>query len=269
MSSDLEKQFEKIGAKVRILAMPHSRRLHMEQDPPVRLDVANHEREEVFEISIHPHVKDNLDISVLEVKPNQRHLVLLARVLDKNGSTSNKYHFLCGHDERHLFVAGVRAVSTVADAQEYLKPREISFQEIGLSTRKRNKRKNKVFRRQGEWFFVPRDIEPDPKLILNSEPLTRDALSKPHIAQFAYRVGGVSVMVCRKYPNGLTIAQYEKVIASNPRLKAENWRVMARDPSVYVKGWIRHPDHATIHLDSWHRVYMNTEYRTRAVQFLD
>jgi hypothetical protein len=41
---------------------------------------------------------------------------------------------------------------------------------------------------------------------------------------------------------------------------------------VYAKGSVRHPDHATIHLATWHRVLMNTEQAARAmrhVAFLD
>jgi hypothetical protein len=47
---------------------------------------------------------------------------------------------------------------------------------------------------------------------------------------------------------------------------------MRRNPGVYVKGRIRHPDHATITLHVWHRVVMNTEGQSKAmrnVAFLD
>ena len=47
---------------------------------------------------------------------------------------------------------------------------------------------------------------------------------------------------------------------------------LVRDPEVFAKGAIRHPDHATIRLAGWHRVLMNTEHRSRAklhVTFID
>ena len=47
---------------------------------------------------------------------------------------------------------------------------------------------------------------------------------------------------------------------------------MQRNPLVYVRGRVRHPDHATINLRGWHRVVMNTESQARAmrnVAFLD
>jgi hypothetical protein len=49
-------------------------------------------------------------------------------------------------------------------------------------------------------------------------------------------------------------------------------REMVRDPELYAKGSVRHPDHNTIVLPSWHRVLTNTEQRARAmrhVAFLD
>ena len=47
---------------------------------------------------------------------------------------------------------------------------------------------------------------------------------------------------------------------------------MTRDPELYARGAVRHPDHATIVLRGWHRVVMNTEQSARAMQhvaFLD
>jgi len=47
---------------------------------------------------------------------------------------------------------------------------------------------------------------------------------------------------------------------------------MQRNAGVYVRGRIRHPDHATIRLHGWHRVLMNTESQAKAmrsVAFLD
>ena len=47
---------------------------------------------------------------------------------------------------------------------------------------------------------------------------------------------------------------------------------MRRNPQVYVKGRVSHPDHKTIVLPGWHQVHMNTEHRSAAMQnmaFLD
>ena len=51
-----------------------------------------------------------------------------------------------------------------------------------------------------------------------------------------------------------------------------NWRVIRRNPKVYVRGRVRHPDHKTVMLDGWHEVLSNTEnlsHAMRNVAFLD
>jgi hypothetical protein len=45
-------------------------------------------------------------------------------------------------------------------------------------------------------------------------------------------------------------------------------RMRTRDAIVYARGTVRHPDHATIKLDGWHRVVMNTEQKARAMQWV-
>lgn len=278
MNAHLEKHFEKIGAKLKIVevAAPSVRNIRFgrlieagREVKPVEIDIVNEAGSEVFEIRLRANIQDNLDLSVLEVKAKDRHLVLLAREVDSQGNAVNKEHFLCGHDERHLFVASVAGVSTVDQAKESLKPRLITRQEVGMKPKKRNRRKTKHFKRQGEWFFIPSSIEPDEKLVIRSEPLSRGAGSKPHMAQFCYRSGGEVVKVCSLYPNGVTLAQYRNLIKSRPKLKHQAWVDMRRNAAVYVKGKIRHADHATITLNQWHMVLMNTEQRSESVAFLD
>jgi hypothetical protein len=136
----------------------------------------------------------------------------------------------------------------------------------------RQRRKTDVFIRQGEWFFIPAaDVQADAKLVLHREPIRRGR-GKPHICEFLYRVGGTTVYVCNRHPNGLTTDEYGKLLKQNPEATKWNWRTMQRDPVVFVQGKVSHPDHATIRLDGWHRVEMNTENRSRAmasVAFLD
>jgi len=51
-----------------------------------------------------------------------------------------------------------------------------------------------------------------------------------------------------------------------------SWRMMRRNPTVYARGRVRHPDHATVTLDGWHDVFSNTEHLSdamRDVVFLD
>ena len=48
---------------------------------------------------------------------------------------------------------------------------------------------------------------------------------------------------------------------------------MVRDAEVFARGGVRHPDHKTIHLDGWHRVYLNRErfapHAAKMIAFLD
>ena len=76
----------------------------------------------------------------------------------------------------------------------------------------------------------------------------------------------------RMVEHGLTDAQYETVVKADPEARKWGWRRMVRDPEVYVKGRVVHPDHKTVVLDPWHRVFPNTETQARSmrnVAFLD
>jgi hypothetical protein len=112
----------------------------------------------------------------------------------------------------------------------------------------------------------------DERLVLHNEPISRGNGSKPHIVECCYRDGGVAVYVCDRHPAGLGEAQYQRLLRTKPESRGWNWRVMRREPRVFVRGRIRHPDHKTIELRDWHRVLMNTENESRAMQnvaFLD
>jgi hypothetical protein len=138
---------------------------------------------------------------------------------------------------------------------------------------KRLRRKTDVFIRQGEWYFIPApDVQVNEKLILPREPITRGTRSKPHMCEELYRDGGTTVYVCDRHPNGLTVDEYRALLKADPAAAKWRRRTMARNPVVYVRGKVWHPDHATIRLAGWRRVEMNTEQRSRAmasVAFLD
>jgi hypothetical protein len=141
-----------------------------------------------------------------------------------------------------------------------------------VSSRQRYSRKNRAFRRQGEWFFVPEPLlVVDEKLVLRNEPLRRGR-GKPHIVEQLVRTGGESVHVCRQHPNGVTPVEYRSILKREPDAARWGWRLMRRNPGIYARGAVRHSDHETITLPFWHRVAMNTETETRTmakVAFLD
>ncbi len=266
-TSLLNIKFDRIGARLKVAARPSRRG---RTSGTVSLDVQTDRRGEFFEIATQPGAE--AEIAVLDVQPADRHLLLLVR----EGNEKSK--FLCGHDERHWFVAGIpetAPVGNVRQAKEALKPVEVQSAQArkGLKAKARSRRKNAAYRRQGEWFFLPVDhLVLDEKLVVQNEPLTRGNGSKAHWAELCYRNGGATVYVCSRYPGGVRPAQYRKLLAEKPEAQSWGWRTMRRNPTVFVKGRIRHPDHATITLHSWHRVVMNTEGESKAmrnVAFLD
>jgi hypothetical protein len=263
----LDNKFARIGARLKVADRPARR---SRTTGPISLDVQADRNGEFFELVQQP--KSEVEFLVLDVQPKDRHLLLLVR------EKGEKSKFLCGHDERHWFVAGIpetAPVGTVRQAKEALKPAEVSMAQasMGLSSEARNRRKNAAFIRQGEWFFLPvGDMVIDEKLILRHEPLTRGGGGKPHWMEFCYRTGGDTVHVCTRHPNGLTESQYRTLIFGNPKAKYWGWNTMCRNPGVFVRGRIRHADHATIMLHGWHQVLMNTEGQSKAmrnVAFLD
>ena len=263
----LDTKFARIGARLKLADRPSRRG---PASGVVSLDVRSDRRGEFFEIVRPPEA--HAEVAVLDVQAADRHLLLLVR----DGKDKSK--FLCGHDERHWFVAGIpeaAPVGTVRQAKEALKPAEVLAAQADKRLRgeARNRRKNAAFVRQGEWFFlaVP-GFAVSERLVLPHEPLTRGNGGKPHWAEFCFRTGGETVYVCPRHRNGVTEAKYGAILAASPKARGWGWRVMRRNPGVYVRGRVRHPDHATITLPGWHRVVMNTEGQSKAmrnVAFLD
>jgi hypothetical protein len=248
--------FYKMGARARVVA-----------GDQLKLNILRDDLGEFFDITAAPQMR----LQVVDLQKDQRHLLLMG-VAD-----GQKHKYLCGHDERHWFVAGVpndRGVSNVRTAMEALKPPVVRFEQERkrVKGRQRESRRNAAYVRQGEWFFIPwPDLRVAPWMVHSNEPLQRSG-GKPHMAEFAVRNGGEQVYVSTRYPRGLNQAEYNALIARRPALKADSWRMMRRNATVFVRGRISHPDHATITLGGWHLVVMNTEHRSvamRHVAFLD
>jgi hypothetical protein len=266
MDTHLIRKFERIGARAQI------NRTQSRWGTPLRtlsIDIGFDRHGEFFDLRIPE--RTNFALEVVDVQPDLRHLLLLAR------QDGGKDKFLCGHDERHWFTCAVpgQSVSSVKTAMDALKPQAVlnSSEYQSLSRRERLRRRNAAFIRQGEWFFTPMPnlIVPD-RLILRREPLSRGGGSKAHWLEEAYRTGGEPVYVSPQHPTPLTETQYTTFLAQLPRAHRWNWRCLTREPTLYARGGVSHGDHATIHLRGWHRVWMNTERDARAaknVVFLD
>ncbi len=262
----LERAFARMGARVEFAQVNRrtkfSGRIASED---LALDVRRDQHGEYFQISRAP--ASTTELVVLDVQPIDRHLLLLSR------SGAEKHRFLLGHDERHWFVAGIpetAPVSRVRDAKQALKPDLVQSSERGLRAKYRDRRSNAARIRQGEWFFVPApDAQVEKFLVLRNEPIARGG-GKPHVCEELYRFGGETVYVSPGAQNGLTDEQYRAL--SDGERSRWNWRVMRRNPKVYVRGRVRHRDHKTVVLDGWHEVLSNTEnlsHAMRNVAFLD
>lgn len=259
----LERKFARITARVKVSEFAMTR-----WRGSFSINIRKDAQGEFFDIQVPQ--GEGLQVEAIDIRPNVRHLLLMVR------QDRRKDKFLCGHDERHWFVAAVPggSASTVRTAMEALKPEAVrQAQSANRVTGKEGlRRKNVAFTRQGEWFFVPAPgLTVEESLILRNEPISRGR-GKSHICQYVYRRGGATVYVCQEYPTGLEEAQYKALLKEYPKGVKLKWRVMQRDAEVYVRGHVRHPDHKTISLSGWHRVYMNTEFQAASmshVAFLD
>lgn len=269
----LIEKFARMGARA-ALAEPRINVRGEAHGPAFRIDIARDRKGEFFALAVNPDRVDGL--AVTDVRPALRHLLLQ---VDHADASEGRQKFLCGHDERHWFVAGVperRGIGDVKTAIQSLKPFGVRAAEarVGLKDRDGLRRKNRAFVRQGEWFFVPEpSVRIDPRLIVRHEPLSRGAGSKPHIVDELVRTGGETVYVSPLFPAGLTEAEHKQWVRRNrDRARRVRFTVMRRNAGVFVRGKVRHSDHKTIVLHGWHRVEMNTEPESKAmrhVAFLD
>ncbi len=272
--NQLEAKFARLGARLKVAEGIRPR--FFNSDTSITLDVRNDHKGEFFEIIRRPGSQAGAvaeaEVEVLDVQPADRHLLLMVR------EGRGKSKFLCGHDERHWFIAAIpesAPVGTVRAAKEALKPVEVrnaqSLARLGIAAG--NRRKNHAYRRQGEWFFIPSPgLLVDQQLVLRDEPISRGNGGKPHRCEYCYRAGGEVVRVCRRYPNGVSESHYQQILKQNREAKGWNWQIMRRNAEVFVRGRVRHADHKTITLHGWHRVLMNTENQAQAmrnVAFLD
>jgi hypothetical protein len=274
----VESKFAEIGARLKVLEIPARQPIVFRRlSRPVSrtdyaVDIRSDERGQFFQLRVPDSIRHAIEVTVMQAEPKKRHLLLLVR---KTADKPQLDRFLCGHDEREWFVAAVPGgASSVRQAMDALQPPEVrnALARSHVSSTKRYARKNRAFRRQGEWFFVPEPgLAVSEKLVLRNEPLRRGS-GKPHMVEQLYRTGGETVYVCMNHPNGITAGDYRELLRASPKAAQWSWRVMSRNPGVYVRGTVRHSDHATITLPNWHRVVMNTESQSRTmanVAFLD
>ena len=263
----LSKHFESMGARVKFgeveppgwwgepssLREERSQLRFRRRLPTFTVDISEDKKGQYFDIRIK---KDrDIGLQILQALPKQRHLLMM---------TSRGRRFLCGHDERHWFVAEVnKPVSSVRNAKLALLPFAMQRGAGSIPSSEIDSSDNNIFKRQGEWFFIPVEMEFDDSPVHRNEPIQRRTGSKPHICEQLVRHGGEIVYIVGG--GAYNLVEYRSLPSKDRR----HAREMTRNPRIHVRGYVRHSDHKTIHLDRWHQVLLNNERVSRNLAFLD
>lgn len=142
-------------------------------------------------------------------------------------------HYLCGIDEKHLFMAQLpRRASSISDAHRLLAP-AIPIQ---------YSRQPHV--RQGEWFFFEAHAE--------------DAMELERLDRLGYG----------SHEN-TGIAEVGRIRRLGRPHVASEIRLLKPGKRIFVRGLVRHPDHATLRLRNWHFVLPNREIANRRTRWAD
>jgi hypothetical protein len=155
---------------------------------------------------------------------------------------------LMGLDERQLFIAELpRGVSTVMGAHRILKGGDVTLAEgSGIKTV-----------RQGEWFFLEASEEENRRieegLTKNWLILERDVPIGPFTDASNRGLGGRRRV--RQFRGNPHTADELVVIPGN--VLEHGWAVRGRE--VFIRGHVRHVDHATVTFPKWVKVLRNAE----------
>jgi hypothetical protein len=245
----LTKALQKIGARLKVVNRRGSRN-------PLRFNVGTDRQGEFFTLSVNEE-SEAADVRIVGVDQNLAQALILVVTKDEKGK-EQKEKLLLGHDERHWFVAGVpEKARNIKDAFKLLKPEaaRLSQERTGVGGKALDKRKNKGFIRQGEWFFVPVQFEPDKKThIYKNEPIQRAPGSSPHTVEKLVRMGGQQVYILGS--KIYTQEQKDAHIAANG---GGHFQARTQNATVFATGKVSHKDHKAVYLQGWHEVHLSRE----------
>src|SRR5688500_7055648 len=96
-ANQIESRFAEMGARLKVLEV--SRRLSAWSSvrADYAVDIQRDRKGEFFELRVPEHLRDDLEVSVMQSEPQQRHLLLFVR---KPGDTPQLDRFFCGHEDR-------------------------------------------------------------------------------------------------------------------------------------------------------------------------
>lgn len=242
-------------AKANLTAVPMKRPMFFGEDARSAFFLAVRRARNKVWYEFWPGREEN-KVQILNTDPDLRQLVLLVKEPGGKFTTKeydrqkrklvNRTHtispqtrrFLVGFDERDLFMAQLPAaarITTVQQAHEVLRT-------PGLPEK---------VKRQGEWFFYPAtedekaDIHKMRLVIKKKHPIEGPGRGKPHTADEYIELLG------------------KEIITRNFR------SVRGAIEKMFVRGKVRHLDHATIEFSDWHRVVRNTEDRGANAKWID
>ncbi len=267
----LDKQFEKIGSRLKISKMIRRNSLS-------GINILKDKKGEFFSVFLHPDIQDNeVSFQVAAIDPKLKQMVFViahpdfkAKEVSRNNFVFEKTNgtiserFLIGRDERHCFVAGITAANSVKEAFDSLRPSaaNLALQKAGVKSKDWRKRKNKGYIRQGEWFFIPSAFQETHSTVIHkNEPISRNG-GKPHFVEEIVRTGGEVVYVGNR--EVLTKEDYE-LLDSKSRTR---YTQRTRGAKVYGRGKVSHPDHYTITLKGWHEIHLSTEKEAKTNAFV-
>ena len=145
------------------------------------------------------------------------------------------------------------------EAMDSLKPQAVQRKERRRQGKRR--RRSDVYIRQGEWFLhsrAPMRASLRAGLCATLRSCVVPA-ARPTSAKRCSWTASPSTL-CERYPKlAFFESEYKEILKTRRKAKQWKWRRLRLDPDIYVRGWIRHPDHNPLHLDGWHFVQMNTE----------
>ena len=250
----LVEKFRDIGARVKV-SIPR----RMDRDFVV--DVRNDKEGEHFAVI----KSDEVNVSILDVQPKDRHLIMLVTAKDGHRTIASK--FLCGHDERHWFTATIPVgnVTTVFQAKQALKPKALVELEAreGIKGKDAHKRHKKLksgrkIHRQGEFFFIPRpEFNPGKNPVIHKKEPLGGGGGHVHTVSEIIRFGGRTV-----YERGSSIieeAEYKRLDTKERSF----YNTRTANAQVFARGKVTHIEHATVNLGNvWHEVQVNNETRS-------
>jgi hypothetical protein len=194
------------------------------------------EPEATFRVEIPKHLVIRGDREIRQFRRGRLPMVEVERKTSRGTR-----HFLCGVDERdHPFIAQLpQAATSIKVAHELLKPPELRGQPIrghGKNSRVKS-RKAKTATRQGEWFLI--------------------ALGEGELKQVEEAVAKAGVLKNRRLgfePRGMERGKPHTADEVIMFTKDGDMR-----PTLYMRGKLRHVEHATLDFPDWVRVVRNTE----------